>query len=99
MKRRKIKKCDKEIIIKKTESHCFYCWRSLTIDIEKVSKHIRFMTVDHKIPLIRGGTNDIENLVPACDQCNQLKGRRKVSELKIKRTRKIANERRRIYFN
>jgi len=27
-------------------------------------------TVDHDIPLSRGGLNNIENLVPACMKCN-----------------------------
>jgi 5-methylcytosine-specific restriction endonuclease McrA len=31
-------------------------------------------TRDHKIPLIRGGTNFIENIVPACFSCNSSKG-------------------------
>lgn len=30
--------------------------------------------VDHRIPLSRGGTNDISNLVIACPQCNMSKG-------------------------
>jgi len=32
-------------------------------------------SLDHKIPLVRGGTNDIENLVPACRPCNCKKNR------------------------
>lgn len=31
-------------------------------------------TVDHKIPVSQGGTNDLENLTTACIPCNQLKG-------------------------
>lgn len=31
-------------------------------------------TIDHVIPLSKGGTNDIENLRPACYQCNWQKG-------------------------
>jgi 5-methylcytosine-specific restriction endonuclease McrA len=30
--------------------------------------------VDHLIPVSRGGTNDFENLVPACRECNRSKG-------------------------
>lgn len=33
----------------------------------------RPLTVDHKIPLSRGGTNDIANVVPACGLCNSRK--------------------------
>ena len=31
------------------------------------------LTMDHKIPLARGGTSDKENLVPACKDCNNKK--------------------------
>lgn len=28
------------------------------------------MQADHRVPLSRGGTHDIENIMPACRQCN-----------------------------
>lgn len=31
------------------------------------------MTADHKMPLVRGGRNDIENIAPACQRCNNRK--------------------------
>jgi hypothetical protein len=31
-------------------------------------------TIDHIIPLSRGGTNDLENLQPMCWKCNKAKG-------------------------
>lgn len=31
------------------------------------------LTIDHKVPLSRGGTNDITNIVPACRDCNLTK--------------------------
>lgn len=37
-------------------------------------------TVDHVIPLVRGGTNHEGNLVPCCKQCNSSKAARLVSE-------------------
>lgn len=33
-------------------------------------------TVDHVIPFIKGGTNDIENLRPAHEDCNEKKGKK-----------------------
>ncbi len=34
------------------------------------------LTCDHIVPLVRGGTNDPENLVTACRSCNSSKGDR-----------------------
>jgi 5-methylcytosine-specific restriction endonuclease McrA len=38
------------------------------------------LTVDHAMPLSRGGSNNIENVVPACGSCNSRKGTRTVEE-------------------
>jgi 5-methylcytosine-specific restriction endonuclease McrA len=44
---------------------CFYC----ESEIEQNKRH-----VDHKIPLSRGGSHSIENLVISCASCNLKKG-------------------------
>jgi len=40
---------------------CFYCTQVLPLG------------PDHKVPLSRGGSNDIDNIVPACKSCNSRK--------------------------
>lgn len=59
------------------------------------------MTIDHVLPLSRGGRHCIANLVPACTNCNHSKGALTVTEwrtyTKAKRqskTAKMQNERR-----
>jgi 5-methylcytosine-specific restriction endonuclease McrA len=32
------------------------------------------LQADHRVPLCRGGTNFIDNIIPACARCNQRKG-------------------------
>lgn len=49
-------------LILKNNSCCFYCGKN-----EK-------MTIDHFIPLSKGGSNYITNIVPACKSCNTAKG-------------------------
>ena len=44
----------------------------------------RNLTIDHKIPRSRGGTDHFENLWLLCGACNSLKGTRTVAELKAK---------------
>jgi hypothetical protein len=44
---------------------CFYCEREVHPDL---------VTVDHVVPLARGGKNRIENAVLACARCNNAKG-------------------------
>lgn len=41
---------------------CIYCGKAAPL------------TRDHKVPLAMGGTDDIANIVPACQSCNSKKG-------------------------
>ncbi len=43
---------------------CYWCGRSVGLDVHR----------DHLIPIAKGGSNDIENIVPACPDCNRRKG-------------------------
>lgn len=42
-------------------------------------------TIDHAVPLVRGGTNHEGNLVPCCRSCNSSKGARLIVEMKAGR--------------
>lgn len=44
-----------------TTKSCYYCHKT------------RKLTVDHVVPLCRGGTNSVDNVVLACDECNNWK--------------------------
>jgi len=43
---------------------CYYCGRKVPPEE---------LTMDHRIPLSRGGTSDKSNIVPACKECNAKK--------------------------
>jgi 5-methylcytosine-specific restriction enzyme A len=53
-------------LLKRHHFRCFYCGTKL-LPANR--------TLDHKIPLSRGGANTIKNVVPACRPCNQRKMR------------------------
>jgi 5-methylcytosine-specific restriction endonuclease McrA len=51
-------------ILEIQQHRCIYCGVKLT------SKNL---TLDHRLPISRGGTNTIENIDCVCPECNQLK--------------------------
>jgi 5-methylcytosine-specific restriction protein A len=51
--------------------HCVYCKKELTE---------RTVTLDHQIPICRGGTDWPSNLVPACKSCNSKKHKKTAFE-------------------
>ena len=61
-------------LIARYGDECFYCGVTFT----ETGKRAR--TLDHMIPLSRGGTNHKINLVLCCSRCNGLKGDQTVEE-------------------
>lgn len=56
--------------------NCFYCGST-----EKI-------TIDHVVPIFRGGQHKIGNLVPACKSCNSSKGSKLFTEWKAFQSKK-----------
>jgi len=46
------------------EGRCFYCGKALPV---------QELTMDHIVPLVRGGKSSRGNCVPACKECNSKK--------------------------
>ncbi len=63
-KRRKLTKEQREFVYNKFRGHCAYC--GCKIDIKD-------MQVDHVAALERGGTDELDNMFPACRSCNHYK--------------------------
>ena len=61
---------------------CFYCGRPVHEAAQPIQDSL---TRDHLIPLSRGGSNDIGNIVPACFNCNRLKGTMTIEEFRESR--------------
>lgn len=63
---------------------CYFCKHDLIL-FEKVTekvrkKHYSYATIDHLIPLARGGKDNFENTAVVCHPCNFLKGNMTATE-------------------
>ncbi len=52
--------------------HCFIC--NEPIDRERRTPDWRAATIEHVVPISRGGTHTWDNVVPAHLRCNEMKG-------------------------
>ncbi len=57
-------------LLERYEGRCAYCGSTERIE------------ADHRIPLCRGGSNDIGNILPACRSCNRRKHRKTEAEFR-----------------
>lgn len=55
----------------KGAGRCYYCERNI---------RPKWLSMDHKTPIVRGGQSSKGNLVPACRACNTEKGYKLLSE-------------------
>ena len=63
--RKRLSPAQRREIYGKTGGHCAYCGTTLTF---------KEMQVDHVVPLRRGGSDTLDNMLPACRSCNRYKG-------------------------
>lgn len=63
-KRKSFSQAERVMIYRKTKGHCYLCGDF--VDFDKFE-------IEHKIPLSKGGTNDLSNLYCSCHICNTIK--------------------------
>ena len=51
-------------VYRKTEGHCYLCGKFVDFDS---------FEMEHRLPLAKGGTNDLDNIFCACHICNTIK--------------------------
>src|SRR5688572_12510223 len=64
---------------------CWYCGVEVATQARRITnpkkyKHLDRASVDHKMPISRGGLDEIENLVTACKRCNTQKNNLTIEE-------------------
>jgi 5-methylcytosine-specific restriction endonuclease McrA len=60
-------------IYDKNEGYCWHCDKKLAFTNYGRVGEKGAWEVDHSIPVARGGTDHLNNLVPACIECNRSK--------------------------
>ena len=63
-------------------------WRSLVLRYESRCAYcgtVAPLEADHRTPLSRGGSNSVDNILPACGPCNRKKRNRTEEEFKASR--------------
>lgn len=70
----------------KSKGVCHYCGVKMNYDGPRPgsAQQADTFTVDHKVPLSRGGNSSRKNLVGACRNCNHLKGKMTEAEFREK---------------
>lgn len=66
IQREYITKAEKRVILAKSKCKCSHCGKLIELG--------KNFSVEHVIPLSRGGSNDLDNLVGLCKDCNKTKG-------------------------
>lgn len=62
--RRRLTKEERRTVYDKMGGHCAYCGCEL---------RYKDMQVDHVVPLRKGGSDTLDNMLPACRSCNHYK--------------------------
>jgi hypothetical protein len=68
------------LIREKYNWYCVYCFKKCRV-YNKITNP-NFITLDHKTPTSKGGTDEISNLVVACRRCNIIKNNKTYPEFK-----------------
>lgn len=78
----------REIVFRKYDGKCAYCGCEL---------ELHDLKIDHFIPKKKGGTDDIENLMPSCEICNHYKDAHNIDKFKSM-MKKIKNKISKLYI-
>lgn len=63
----------KKRLFKKIQ-HCHWCGVPLVLDKVRATDEVKFATLEHIIPLGKGGLDNMNNMTLACAACNHARG-------------------------
>lgn len=73
----KVKQIKRHAVWKRSDKKCFYCGKQMVF--EGIKKHNK-MTIEHLVPLSKGGSWSLGNLRAACLECNEKRGNKSIAE-------------------
>lgn len=77
--------CDAHRIASRDGLKCHYCGKKLTLNHSTGRKYKNFATFEHVKPVSKGGSySDINNIVLACKDCNNMRGNMDYDEFQRK---------------
>lgn len=86
--RKALTKEQREEAYNKCKGHCAYCGCEL---------EYKDMQVDHVVAVSRGGSNEIDNLLPACRQCNYDKHKKTIEGFRTRISKELYKSLERVF--
>lgn len=86
--RKPISKEIRQLVYNKCNGHCAYCGCEL---------EYKDMQVDHIVAVGNGGSNDIDNLLPSCRQCNYDKHKKTIEGFRRRISRELYKSLERVF--
>ena len=82
-----------KLVFAKTDFHCAYCGKKLRQRNDSGNTYYTCddATIDHIVLRSKGGSNNLDNLLPCCRSCNTSKGTKSLEEFRFWRTFKMYN--------
>ena len=75
-------------IIERDGCGCWYCGKRLQYKTKAKRLPPHYMQLEHIVPKAHGGSDDTDNIVGACKECNRRKGTKPVKEFVSEELRK-----------
>ena len=75
------------------------CLKKFNFKCSTCFLHTKYLTLDHIVPMFRGGLNNLCNLQPLCKDCHEVKGMIESKERGNKKKRLEAIEIRKSYYD
>jgi predicted restriction endonuclease len=75
-----ISKEKRRTIVESQNHRCAFCGCPIHLAMHGINLKDAIATMDHIIPQVDGGTDELDNLVGACQGCNSLRGSMEIME-------------------